>query len=99
VNPGELTLLQQLRLARSEKLRRELAARILEVEPEPRCSRCGRDPDAGGGYSPGRAWCRECQNERCRILYRRRKEQRTRESSRAAGAHDPSAGGAREVAA
>ncbi|MGZ4334193.1 MAG: hypothetical protein ACXVRJ_07970 [Gaiellaceae bacterium] len=73
MNAGELTLLQQLRLARSDKLRRELAARILEVEPKPRCSRCGRHTDEGGGYSPGRAWCRGCQAERCRILYHRRK--------------------------
>jgi hypothetical protein len=74
--PSELTLLQQLRLARSEKRRREVAAEFLKVTPEPRCSRCGRHPDEGRGFSPGRAWCRECQAERCRNLYHAR---RTRE--------------------
>jgi hypothetical protein len=76
MKPGELTLLQERHRAFSDSLKRqrELAAQLLQIEPEHRCSRCRRHPDDGGGYSPGRAWCRECENERCRTLYRARRD-------------------------
>jgi hypothetical protein len=57
-------------------IHRRAAVEADGVEPETDdapCSRCGRPLDVGGGRSPGRAWCRECQATRCREAYARRK--------------------------
>jgi hypothetical protein len=72
---------EQRQHAREERSKHLLlsahAVDLLEIEVEQErlklCSRCDRFPEAGGGFSPGRVWCRECEAERCRDLYHRRK--------------------------
>lgn len=39
------------------------------------CSRCSRAL-GDGDLSPGRAWCRACENKRRRTLYHRAKEEK-----------------------